>query len=112
VPVQTHRSTLRSHYLFDGQYQKAYLEFFGFPYKVVGVKHDSNGFYFSDEPDEPPPLDYTKLINIVDDQKMNAVGNGAYALSKSWYEKRGYGSKDIQASLIGETPSTAPAIQL
>ena len=28
---------------------------------------------------------------------MNAVGNGAYALSKSWYEKRGYGSKDIQA---------------
>lgn len=84
-------------YLFDGQYQKAYLEFFGFPYKVVGVKHDSNGFYFSDEPDEPPPLDYTKLINIVDDQKMNAVGNGAYALSKSWYEKRGYGSKDIQA---------------
>ena len=71
-------------YLFDGQYQKAYLEFFGFPYKVVGVKHDSNGFYFSDEPDEPPPLDYTKLINIVDDQKMNAVGNGAYALSKSF----------------------------
>ncbi len=84
-------------YLFDGQYQKAYLEYFGLPYKVVGVKRDSNGFYFSDEPDVPPPVDYTKLISIVDDPKMNAVGNGVYALSKSWYEKRGYGHRDITA---------------
>lgn len=83
-------------YLFDGQYQKAYLEFFEFPYKVVGVRHDTNGFYFSDEPDSPPPLDYTQLINIVDDPKMNAVGNGTYALSKSWYEKRGYANDDIR----------------
>lgn len=84
-------------YLFDGQYQKAYLEFFELPYHVVGVRHDPNGFFFSDEPDDPPPLDYARLINIVSDPKMNAVGNGAYALSKSWYDRRGYDHEDIRA---------------
>lgn len=83
-------------YLFSGQYQKAYLEFFGLPYKVVGVRRDSNGFYFSDELDDPPPLDYTRLVNIVDDPKMNTVGNGTYALSKSWYDRRGYDNPDIR----------------
>lgn len=83
-------------YLFDGQYQKAYLEFYNLPYKIVGVQHDGNGFYFSDKPDSPPPLDYSKLINVVSDRKMNAVGGSTYALSKAWYDRRGYDNEEIR----------------
>lgn len=84
-------------YLFDGQYQKAYLELFGFDYKVVGVKNDQDGYYFSDEQDDPPPLDYSKLIHLVENKKLNEVGDGVYALSKAWYARRGYGHPDIRA---------------
>lgn len=84
-------------YLFDGQYQKAYLDYFDFAYKVIGIKQDKVGFYFSNEPDAPPSLDYKKLIHIADDKRLNAIGNGAYALSKAWYDRRGYHSEDIKA---------------
>lgn len=83
-------------YLFDGQYQKAYLEFFAFEYEVVGIERDSAGFYFSDKPDAPPPVDYSNLITIIDDEKLNAVGNGTYALSKGWYDKRGYSDPSVR----------------
>lgn len=84
-------------YLFDGQYQKAYLDYYGFPYRVVGVKQDSKGYYFSDEPDNPPPIDYRKLINIIDNPKMNQPGDSKYALSKNWFARRGYNHADIKA---------------
>ena len=83
-------------YMFDGQYQKAYLDFFGFDYRVVGVQHGKDGYYFSDLPDAPPPLDYCHLINIVDKPQLNAPGNGKFALSKSWYAKRSRNDSDIK----------------
>lgn len=84
-------------YLFDGQYQKAYLDFFGFDYNIIGVEQDEDGYYFSDNPDSPPPLDYRNLICIVDTQSMNKVGDGKFALSKSWFARRGYDNPDIRA---------------
>lgn len=84
-------------YLFDGQYQKAYLEYFGFDYRIIGVEHDAGGYYFSDVPDNPPPLDYHHLISIVDSPKLNNPGNGRYALSKNWFATRGYDNADIKA---------------
>lgn len=82
-------------YLFDGQYQKAYLDYFGFDYRVCGVIHDENGFRFSDEPDSPPPIDYSGLIHIVDSRKMNEIGDGRTTLSKAWYDRGSYDSEEI-----------------
>ena len=83
-------------YMFEGQYQKAYLDFFGFEYHIVGVERDDDGYYFSDRPDAPPPLDYCHLINIIDKPQSNAPGDGKYALSKNWYARRGRSDKDIK----------------
>lgn len=83
-------------YLFDGQYQKAYLDYFGFPYRIIGVIQDEDGFCFSEEPDAPPPIDYHHLIHIVGTEKMNAPGIAPHALSKSWYARRGYDDKDVR----------------
>lgn len=84
-------------YLFDGQYQKAYFDFFGFEYRVIGVEQDADGYYFSDAPDNPPPLDYRKLINIIENPKLNRPGDGKYALSKNWFARRGYDNADVKA---------------
>lgn len=82
-------------YMFDGQYQKAYLDYFGIEYQICGISNE-NGFKFTDEPDNPPPLDYKSLIQIVDDPKLNEVGNGRHALSMTWYGRRNRNDKDIK----------------
>lgn len=84
-------------YLFDGQYQKAYLDFFGFDYRIIGVELDEDGYRFSNAPDSPPPLDYRSLIHIVETPAMNKVGDGKFALSKNWFTRRGYDHPDIRA---------------
>lgn len=84
-------------YLFDGQYQKAYLDFFGFDYRIIGVELDEDGYRFSNAPDSPPHLDYRSLIHIVETPAMNKVGDGKFALSKNWFTRRGYDHPDIRA---------------
>jgi len=88
-------------YLFGGQYQKAYLDYFGFKYHMCGVDiNDDNPksikFKFTDEPDAPPDIDYHELIHIVDDNRLNAIGDGRYALSKNWYSRRYRDDSDIR----------------
>ena len=83
-------------YLFGGQYQKAYLDYYGFKYRVVGVEEDGAGFRFSDTPDCPPPEAYGKLLTLCGNERMNGPGEERCALSKSWYSRRGYGSAEIR----------------
>lgn len=83
-------------YLFHGQYQRAYLDYFGMPYTMGGIS-TANGYEFTDEPDDPPPIDYSSLIHIVEDTSMNAVGRGRFSLSKAWYERRPRNDKDMTA---------------
>ena len=83
-------------YLFKGQYQQAYLDYFGFPYRVVGITTDADGYKFSDAPDCPPPVDYTELIKIATTGKLNKIGNGLYSLSMSWWAKRMYNHQDMK----------------
>lgn len=82
-------------YLFKGQYQSAYFDFFGIPYEIVGVERDSDGFRFSNRPDCPPPTDFKSLIRVLEKDKLNDVGKSKHALSKTWYEKRGADHPDM-----------------
>lgn len=93
--IQAFDEVIMMTYLFNGQYQKAYLDYFGFEYKICGVDTE-NGFTFTDSPDTPPPLDYKSLIHIVDDAKLNEVGNDTHALSLNWYNRRGRMNDDIK----------------
>lgn len=105
-------------YLFDGQYPKAYLDFYGLPYRIMGVQQDKDGYYFSKLPDSPPPMDYSKLISIVEKPKMNQAGNHPYALSKKWFAHRGYDNPEIRAlrnnlrCFFRSTPNSRPNTRL
>lgn len=83
-------------YLFDGQAQKAYLDYFGIPYRIIGIEEDRHGFRFSDKPDSPPPIDLFKLIHIAKKPEMNFPFRDRYALSKNWYNKHGVDDPEIK----------------
>ena len=83
-------------YLFKGQYQQAYLDYFGLPYRIVGIVRDEDGYRFSDFPDCPPPVDYSHLIRIENSKALNRVGNGTFALSKNWWAKRSYNHQNVR----------------
>ncbi len=76
--------------------RKHILTFFGFNYTVVGVETDENGYRFSDHPDAAASGLPRELIHIIDDAKLNSVGNDKYALSKGWYDRRRYDDPDIR----------------
>ena len=84
-------------YMFDGQYQRGYFDYCGIEYEVVGVETDELGFKFSDKPDSPPPLDLSSLITILDNKRMNRVGDSRTALSKNWYAGRSNDDEEVKA---------------
>ena len=83
-------------YLFNGQIQKGYLDYFGFNYKIRGVKYVNGQLTFSDEPDSPPPMSLSSLIYLVNEDKLNDIGKARTALSVSWYGQHGKSSMEIK----------------
>lgn len=91
-PVKVFKAFSRSYiltYLFDAQMQKYYYDYYNIHYNYLYVKGDSRDTYaFTTEKQELKiNYDYNELINIVESEKMNRVGDDKYALSKSWYSK-------------------------
>lgn len=82
-------------YLFDGQLERAYLEYFDIPYEIWGID-TTDGHRFAPGPDKPEPIDYSELIDLVLDENLNKVGNDRFALSKSSIEGRQYRDKYIR----------------
>lgn len=69
-------------YLFDGQMERAYLEYFDIPYEIWGID-TADGHRFAPGPDKPEPIDYGELIEIVYNESLNKIGDDKFALSAS-----------------------------
>ena len=72
-------------YMFNGQVQKYYFDFFHLSYSQKWVEKDGDCYRFSDKPVESPGLDYKSLIHICRNRKLNEIGHAKTALSKAWY---------------------------
>lgn len=83
-------------YLFDGQIQRAYFEYFGFQISVVGVDNEDSTFTFSNNSDKPPPVDFGDKIHIYGSTKANRVGDNRTALSKAWFQRRGRAHPEVK----------------
>lgn len=75
-------------YRFDLQLQRYYYDYYNMPYTYMSVDgnsldtyklipHDDNKNYIK--------YDYSKLIHICNNEKLNRIGDTDTALSKSWY---------------------------
>lgn len=95
-PVSIFRAFTDSYiltYMFDAQFQKYYYDFHGIEFNYMFVKGDSIDTYsFTTTPQEyRNSYNYSELINIVDDRKMNRIGDVEGALSKNWYQTNAAG---------------------
>lgn len=80
-------------YLFEGQSIHHFLKIFDIPYRYIGIKKTDGGtgFRFTEDAVSYIPKYITNLsntIHILEHEKLNRVGNGYYALSMNWYEKK------------------------
>lgn len=83
-------------YMFQGQLQKYYYDFHKLKYDRWYVKGESiEDYQLTDErQDYGRPSQYRPLIEIVDNPRLNAIGDDNYALSSSWYSAEEH-QKDI-----------------
>lgn len=78
-------------YLFEGQSLHHFMKMYKIPYEYIGIeKTDSGtGFRFCEPPGYIP--EYVShlgdMLNILDNPKINSIGDNYYALSKNWYDK-------------------------
>ena len=76
-------------YLFEGQGFYYFLRMSKLPYRKIGVQQNplTREYEFAEHPCEPPAYtkDIKSHIEVLDDDKLNAIGKGRTALSKSWY---------------------------
>ena len=76
-------------YMFSAQIQRYYYDFFKLPYTYLYVIGDNpNNYQFTDcYTTTKAKHDYHKLIHIIDNDKLNAIGCLPTDLSKAWYQR-------------------------
>lgn len=76
-------------YMFNAQMQKYYYDYYGVKYKYLYTEgNNPDNYHFTEEKKEYiSKYDYRKLINIIDDKKLNMIGDSISALSKTWYKR-------------------------
>ena len=75
-------------YMFKSQLQQWYYDYYGLPYEFLSVDAVSLDTYHLIEYDDNKnyiKYDYSKLIHILDNEKMNRIGELDYSLSSTWY---------------------------
>ena len=86
-------------YMFSCQLQAYYYDYLGVPYRRIYLTGDDykNITFTGDESERcVVKKDYSQLINIIEDNRLNRIGDKDTALSKSWYERnKNTGGLDI-----------------
>lgn len=77
-------------YMFNAQIQRYYYDYYNLPYEYIYVSGNSEhtySFTTDESKREPNRYNYNQLIHILDDEKLNRIGDREYDLSKTWYER-------------------------
>lgn len=75
-------------YMFSAQLQCYYYNYYKLPYTYAYVGGESvSNYHFSNSPRESTGKDYSSLIHILSNDKMNMIGDRQSDLSKTWFER-------------------------
>lgn len=74
-------------YLFKAQIQKYYYDYYNIEYDYWGVEKVNGEYFFVDHAIDHKYPELKNLVNILDEEKMNAIGDDQFALSVSWYRR-------------------------
>lgn len=73
-------------YMFQAQPLKCFFDVHGIDYELIGVKKDGSDYNFCGMEEMSRAVDLRGKIHILEDKKINAIGDGRTALSFSWYK--------------------------
>lgn len=91
-------------YLFEGSFMSCYFKYFGLNYTNLYITGNNTSDFTltADKSKEnKTKKNYRKLINIIHNDKMNAIGDDNYSLSYSWYgrESNKSGIEKVKSNL-------------
>lgn len=77
-------------YLFDGQSIKYFFQINNLEYEYVGIERTAGGYKFGPAPGYTPEYvsHIEDVLHIYDGENLNSIGDGYFALSKNWLNKR------------------------
>lgn len=91
LPVKTFTSFKEIYiltYMFDCQVQRSYYDYYNIEYNYIYVKGDCiYNYSFSEDEVKYKMKDYSKLIHILENDKLNQMGEANGSLSSSWYRR-------------------------
>ena len=90
-------------YMFDCQLQKYYYDMYNVPYTKKSIVNGELVDYIEQK-------DSLDKLHILDNNKINHVGDGKYDLSKSWYEKHKKNLKMLQNNIYNYVSHLAPIL--
>lgn len=75
-------------YLLRGQPLAYFMDMYGLSYEYIGVEPYEHGYRFCEYPGTMPPYvsELKSKIHMIENDKLNDVGDDNYALSISWFE--------------------------
>lgn len=77
-------------YMFNAQMQRYYYDYYKLPYKYVFVAGGNvENYHFTEFKEETNEIktSYRELIHIIENEKLNQIGDRETDLSKSWFER-------------------------
>lgn len=90
-------------YLFEGQSLHYFMQIYNLKYEYIGIERTEtgNGFRFCEPPGYTPEYvcNLREMLNIVDNPKLNHIGDNRYALSKNWYSRGGSGVDKLKKNV-------------
>ena len=90
-------------YMFDCQLQKYYYDMYNVAYTKKSIVNGELVDYIEQK-------DSLDKLHILDNNKINHVGDGKYDLSKSWYEKHKKNLKMLQNNIYNYVRHLAPIL--
>jgi len=74
-------------YMFSGQMQKYYYDYYNVKYEYLYVKNENNKYLLTNEKQKTNSIyNYSELIQICDKEAVNRIGDTKYSLSTKWYK--------------------------
>ena len=90
-------------YLFESQMQKYYYDYHKIKYDYFYIKGTSIDSFEITQEVQPVKHEFAKLITILDNKKLNSIGDDKFALSKSWYLRTSGTDDDLLEKLKKNT---------
>ena len=74
-------------YMFQAQPLKCFFDVHNIEHEYIGVRKTSDGYEYCDVGDMDRALDLRSKIHILNDKKINSIGDDRTALSVAWYRR-------------------------